>query len=352
MTKIIATLGLVSNSKAKIKELSDAGVEIFRLNFSHGSHQWHKECIKTIRSVTQNANIMLDTKGPEMRTGDIIDTNGKPSFFTITKGEILELVSTIKEQDIFFEKSDTKNKKLFINHKNFVHDVEIGDVIALNSGLQNLEVTSINTEKNIIITLVKNAGIIKSRRHVNLVGKDVSLLTTTDADKQDILFGLDQGINCIAMSFVRHASDIKYVQDICEKYAENNNTKNEIKIYAKIETQEAINNLEEIAKITDGLMVARGDLGVETPFEFVPAKRKQILKTGKKYNCEVIVATEMLESMITKPRPTRAEVSDITFAVWQNADYTMLSGETAAGNFPLESVQVMKKVIDAAEQTK
>jgi len=349
MTKIIATLGLVSNSKVKIKELSDAGVEIFRLNFSHGSHQWHKECIDTIRSVVPNANIMLDTKGPEMRTGDIIDEKNNHASFAIEKDEILTLVTDINEQDVFIEKN---KKTLFINHKNFVYDVAIGDIIALNSGLQNLEVTNVDTEKNRITTRVKNSGIITSRRHVNLVGKDVSLLTTTEVDKQDILFGLSQGINCIAMSFVRHASDIKYVQDICEKYAENNNIKNEIKIYAKIETQEAMNNLEEIAKSTDGLMVARGDLGVETPFEFVPAKRKQILQTGKKYDCEVIVATEMLESMITKPRPTRAEVSDITFAVWQEADYTMLSGETAAGKFPSESVQVMKKVIDAAEKTK
>ncbi|HIQ56414.1 TPA: pyruvate kinase [Candidatus Gracilibacteria bacterium] len=350
MTKIVATLGLVSDSKEKILELANAGVEIFRLNFSHGSHAWHKKCIETIRSVQPNAVIMLDTKGPEMRTGDIINTNGKPSFFTITKGEVLELVSTIEEQDVLFEKSDTKNKKLFINHKNFVNDVEAGDVIALNSGLQNLEVIEVNTDKKIITTQVLQSGKIKSRRHVNLVGKDVSLSTTTEIDKHDIIFGLEQGIDCIAMSFVRHAADIEYVQNICDNFENKNDKK--IKIYAKIETQEAMNNLEEIAKIADGLMVARGDLGVETPFEFVPAKRKQILKTGKKYNCEVIVATEMLESMITKPRPTRAEVSDITFAVWQNADYTMLSGETAAGNFPLESVQVMKKVIDAAIRTK
>ncbi len=360
MTKIIATLGLVSDSKEKILELANAGVEIFRLNFSHGSHEWHKKCIETIRSVKPNSIIMLDTKGPEIRTGDIQDINGKSSFFTITKGEILKLVSTIEEQDVFFEKSDTKNtknttntknKKLFINHKNFANDVVVGDIIALNSGLQNLKVINVNTDKKIITTQVLQSGKIKSRRHVNLVGKDVSLLTTTEIDKSDIIFGLEQGINCIAMSFVRHASDIEYVKNICKQYKNKKNNDKTIKIYAKIETQEAMNNLEEIAKISDGLMVARGDLGVETPFEFVPAKRKKILKIGKKYNCEVIVATEMLESMITKPRPTRAEVSDITFAVWQEADYTMLSGETAAGDFPVESVRVMKKVIDAAIQT-
>lgn len=348
MTKIIATLGLVSNSKEKILELANAGVEIFRLNFSHGSHQWHKKCIETIRSVKPDAIIMLDTKGPEMRTGDIFDENNKHSNFKITEGETLELVSRIEEQDVFCE---INNKRLFINHVNLANDVSAGDIIALNSGLQNLEVTNVNIENKTITTRVQNAGTIKSRRHVNLVGKDVSLVTTTEIDKKDIIFGLENNIDCIAMSFVRHAADIEYVKSICEKYGKNTSAKI-VKIYAKIETQEAMNNLEEIAKIADGLMVARGDLGVETPFEFVPAKRKQILKIGKKYEKEVIVATEMLESMITKPRPTRAEVSDITFAVWQDADYTMLSGETAAGDFPVESVQVMKKVIDAAIQTK
>jgi len=343
MTKIIATLGLVSNSKEKILDLANAGVEIFRLNFSHSSHEWHKKCIETIRSVNSNAKIMLDTKGPEMRTGDILDKNNNPTFFTIDKNEILFLVNDIKKQDVFCEKNQ---KKLFINHKNFANDVVIGDEIALNSGLQKLEVLDVDKKNFIIKTIVKNAGKIKSRRHVNLVGKDVSLLTTTEIDKEDIIFGLENDIDSIAMSFVRHASDIEYVQNICKKFDQ------KVKIYAKIETQEAMNHLEEIAKISDGLMVARGDLGVETPFEYVPAKRKKILEVGKKYNCEVIIATEMLESMITKPRPTRAEVSDITFAVWQNADYTMLSGETAAGNFPVESVQVMKKVIDAAIKTK
>ncbi len=351
MTKIIATLGLVSDTTEKITALANAGVTIFRLNFSHGSHAWHKKCIETIRSVQPNAIIMLDTKGPEMRTGDIVDTEGNPSFFTLTKGEILELVSTREEQDVCIEKGDNtaekRNKKLFINHTDFANDVVKGDIIALNSGVQNLEVIEVNTEKKIITTQVLQSGKITSRRHVNLVGKDVSLSTTTEIDKHDILFGLEQGIDCIAMSFVRHAADIEYVQKICTEYSDK-----KIKIYAKIESQEAMKNIEEIAQIADGLMVARGDLGVETPFEFVPAKRKHILKIGKKYKSEVIIATEMLESMITKPRPTRAEVSDIAFAVWQEADYTMLSGETAAGEFPVESVQVMKKVIDAAEETK
>ncbi len=342
MTKIVATLGLVSETKDKILALANAGVEIFRLNFSHGSHEWHKKCIETIRSVKPNAIIMLDTKGPEMRTGDIFDENGNPTFFPITKGEILELVSKFEEQNVFLN----KNKKLFINHENFADDVTIGDVIALNSGLQNLKVIDVNRDTKIITTEVLQSGKIKSRRHVNLVGKDVSLLTTTEVDKNDIIFGVEQGIDCIAMSFVRHASDIEYVQNICKKYTKI------IKIYAKIETQEAMNNLEEITEISDGLMVARGDLGVETPFETVPQKRKKIIAMAKKYKKEVIVATEMLESMITKPRPTRAEVSDIALAVWQEADYTMLSGETAAGNFPVESVQVMKKVIDAAIQAK
>ncbi len=346
MTKIIATLGPSSNSKEKITALINAGVGIFRLNFSHNSHTWHKKCIETIRSVQPHAIIMLDTKGPEIRTGDIVDTNGNPSSFSITKGEILELVTTLEEQDVFTK----EQKKLFMNYKHFPNDVSIGDIIALNSGLQNLEVISINMNTNSIVTKVLQSGEISSRRHVNLVGKDVSIFTTTEKDKNDILFGLENGIDSIALSFVRQASDIEYVHKLCKEYEETHNKK--IKIYAKIETQKGMDNLEEIAQISDGLMVARGDLGIETPFEFIPAKQRTIVETGKKYNCEVIIATEMLESMIDHPRPTRAEVSDITLAVWQNADYTMLSGETAAGKFPIKSVQVMKKVIDAATQTR
>ncbi len=332
MTQIIVTLGPATSSLQRIKELVNVGVGCFRLNFSHGEYDWHKKMIENIRSIDSSIPIMLDTKGPEMRTGDF---DGK---MTLKKDEWLTLTVIKEDQDI------NKNK-LFVNHSNLINDVVVGDFISLDSGLIELEVLEI--QKTQIITRLLHSGEITSRRHVNLIQKDVSLPTLTDRDIQDIAFGLQNGVDIIALSFIRSAHGIEMTKDLIKKSGAKN-----VKIFGKIESQLGIDNLDEIAKNADGLMVARGDLGVETPLEEVPEKQKKILNAGKKNNIPVIVATEMLESMIEHPRPTRAEVSDIALAVWQNADFVMLSGETAAGKYPIIAVKTMKKVIDSAQKNK
>lgn len=330
MTQIITTIGPASLSKTVLKGLIEAGADYFRLNFSHGEHPWHKNTIKILREIDKNIPIILDTKGPEMRTGDV-DT---PIVFK--KDNWLTLVT--QEED-----ANPHKRKIFVNHPGLPNDVVVGDILSIDSGLVEVEVLEV--QKNSVITKALNGGKISSRRHVNLVGKDVSLPTLTDHDILDIAFGLQNGIDIIALSFIRSAHGILMARDLCQKAG-----RPEVKIFAKIESQPGLDNLEEIAQEADGLMVARGDLGVETPYELLPYRQKEIIAMGKKHNIPVIVATEMLESMIHHPRPTRAEVSDVSLAVWEGAEMVMLSGETAAGQYPVQCVQVMQKVISAAEE--
>jgi len=327
MTRIIATIGPASKTPEIIKSLSLSGVSIFRLNFSHGDFAWHQESINIIRENCPNAKIMLDTDGPSIRTGDL----DEPMF--LKKDEILTLVLKKEEED-------PSKKKIFINHSGFYKDVQSSDKIALDSGMIILQVVDIIGTS--VVTKVLNSGTIGSRRHLNLIQKDVSLPNLTPKDYKDIEFGISAGIDIIALSFVRNKETVEEAKSFVKKLGFPH-----IPLYSKIETQSGIDNLEEIAIVSDGIMVARGDLGVETPLENLPTQQKKIIKIAKKYGIPVIVATEMLESMIKNPRPTRAEVSDIALAVWEGADYVMLSGETAAGAYPIESVKVMKKIVDA-----
>lgn len=328
MTNIIATIGPASSTAEQIQSLYDAGAKIFRLNFSHGDHSWHKKIIQTIKKVAPSSQIMLDTKGPEMRTGDL------EKDLSLKKNELLTLV--IQESD-----QDPTLNKIFVNHPGIINDVSPGDKLSLDSGLIELEVQEVFPTK--VITKILHSGQIQSRRHLNLVEKDVSLPTLTNQDIADIEFGLQQNIDIIALSFTRKSDGILSTKELIKK-----NGKAEVKIFAKIESKAGIDNLEDIATHADGLMVARGDLGVETPLELVPHKQKHIINIAKEKNIPVIVATEMLDSMTQKPRPTRAEVSDTMLAVWQGADYVMLSAETAAGKYPLQTVLTMKKIIESA----
>ncbi len=342
MTQIITTIGPASSSEKKISELVYAGANFFRLNFSHGSHQWHKNMIQKLRKISPKTPIILDTKGPEMRTGDM------PEFIpqlVIKTGETLTLVLDFKLQD-------PQENKIFVNHKGLSNDVEKGDIISIDSGLIEVEVKTIDIIAKQIETTVLHGGIITSRRHVNLVKKDVSLSTITSSDEEDIKFGIQNGVDIIALSFLRCPTGVETVKKIIKdeynkfpKLFQKN-----IQIWGKIECQRGVDNLELISKVVDGLMVARGDLGVETPLEEVPYIQRKIIEVMKKEKKFSIVATEMMESMTYNPRPTRAEVSDVALAVWEGADAVMLSGETANGKYPVETVSIMKKILISANK--
>jgi pyruvate kinase len=340
MTQIIATIGPATESEEKIAKLVDEGVGFFRLNFSHGSHEWHKNTIKKLRKISPSTPLILDTKGPEMRTGQMPENF---PVLTIFSGENLYLVLEEDEQD-------PENKKIFVNHPGLSRDVAKGDIISIDSGLIEVEVESV--ENPVITTRVLHGGEITSGRHVNLVKKDVSLPTITKNDEKDIRFGVQNGVDIIALSFLRNAKAVEKVRDIIVDEQKNLLAKERkpIQIWGKIESEKGVKNLEEIADSVDGLMVARGDLGVEMPLEEVPYIQKKILRTMKKRQKFSIVATEMMESMITHPRPTRAEVADVALAAWEGASAVMLSGETANGKYPAETVHFMKKVLDAAER--
>ena len=332
-TKIIATVGPSCNSEDMLRALADSGVNIFRLNFSHGDHETHAENIKNIRKLERlfphPFGIMLDTKGPEIRTADV------HSPFEIKKGETLILTTQQGQYE--------STGKLSVSYSAFIDDVEVGDKILVDNGNINLVVTE---KKNPdIICQVLDGGKISSRRHINLPGRDPSLETITDKDWKDIEFGINAKVDFIAMSFVRTGEEIHRLREYLQKKKASH-----IKLIAKIESYKATQHLEEIAEAADGIMVARGDLGAEVPFEQVPRLQRQIITICKHHKKPTIVATHMLESMIQNPIPTRAEVSDISEAVWQRTDAIMLSGETAGGNHPLKAIDAMNRVALATEK--
>ncbi len=331
MTGIVATVGPASESPKILEGLVSAGVTHFRLNFSHGNHAWHGNVIKNIRETTPLIPIVLDTKGPEMRTGDLSEkiVLSANSWLTLTtKLENVNLAEQI----------------IFVNHAGFHTDVSVGDEISINSGLIIVRVLEIhNTE---VVTQVIYPGTLESRQHVNLIGKNVSLPTLTASDREDIEFGLAEGIDIIALSFARDAECIAEVKEICKKAGKPN-----VKIWAKIENITGYNNREKIAQIADGIMVARGDLGVETPFADLPGKQAELVLVCQKHGIFCVVATEMMESMIGNPRPTRAEITDVAIAVWQGASAVMLSAETGKGKYPVETIKIMRSILVSASES-
>jgi len=343
MTQIIATIGPVTNTAEKITALVDAGVNFFRLNFSHGSHEWHKQTIEMLRKVSPKTPIILDTKGPEMRTGDM------PKDFPEISLEDNEIFTIVLSQELVNFSKRKNQKKIFVNHPGLGRDIEKGDIISIDSGLIEVEVMEISENFLEISTRVLHGGKITSRRHVNLVKKDVSLPTITPQDEDDIRFGLQNGIDIIALSFLRCETGVEKVRQICR--SEQGEKQKNVKIWGKIECQRGVDNIDSLANVLDGMMVARGDLGVETPLEKVPYIQKKIVSICQKKEVFSIVATEMLESMIHNPRPTRAEVTDVSLAVWQGANAVMLSGETANGKYPEKTVQVMSKIVESSEKS-
>lgn len=332
-TNIIATVGPSCNTPEILGELFDAGVGICRFNFSHGTYEEHADAMKMVREVSEKKKhgvaYLLDTKGPEIRTSDLKDP------MVLQKGE--QIILTV-EHGTFEELG-----KIQVNYDDFVGDVSVGDTILIDNGTINFLVEE-KTEKDVICRVL-DGGTLKSRRHINLPGVDPSLATITPKDWEDIAFGIQQGIDFIALSFVRSDVAIFELREYLKKQGAEH-----IKIIAKIESYEATQNMEDIIRAADGAMVARGDLGAEVPFAKVPALQQEIIRLCVFYRKPVIVATHMLESMIEHPIPTRAEVNDIALAVWQRADCVMMSGETASGKYPVKSAQAMAAVVREIEK--
>lgn len=332
-TKIICTIGPASENEDVLEGMINAGMNVARLNFSHADYQEHQQRIQRIRRVSQRLNrhigIMVDTKGPEIRTG--IFAEGKVTF---TRGDIVRIV---KEEVI-------GNKERFnISCQELFHDIHIGDYLLIDDGKMRLDVIDKNDHE--LKCLVKNSGLIKSKKGVNVPNVHVNMPFISLKDSDDIRFATENDIDLIAASFVRNANDILEIKKILEELG-----KPKIEIIAKIENQEGYDNLEEILKVADGIMVARGDLGVEVSTEKVPIYQKKIIQKANEYGKPVITATHMLETMMSSPRPTRAEASDVANAILDGSDAIMLSGETAAGDYPIESVQTMNRIAKAIEE--
>ncbi|GAB2500220.1 pyruvate kinase [Alkalibacterium psychrotolerans] len=333
-TKIVCTIGPASESLDTLVKLIEAGMNVARLNFSHGDHEEHLNRIKNIRKASEQTGkmvgIMLDTKGPEIRTNNMKD--GK---ITITKGDTVR---------ISMNEVEGTNERFSVTYSELINDVTPGSSILLDDGLINLLVTDIDRENEDIVTTAQNTGILKNKKGVNVPGVSVNLPGLTDKDRSDIQFGLDNGVDYIAASFVRRASDVLEITEMLEKQ-----DKMHVQIIPKIENQEGVDNLEEILAISNGLMVARGDLGVEIPTEDVPIVQKRMIKLCNNAGKPVITATQMLDSMQANPRPTRAEASDVANAIFDGSDAIMLSGETAAGDYPVEAVQTMYNIATRTE---
>ncbi|MEF2968383.1 pyruvate kinase [Paenibacillus sp. M1] len=331
-TKIVCTIGPSSESLENTKKLIMAGMNVARLNFSHGDYEEHGNRIKTIRQASaelgKTVAILLDTKGPEIRTGKL-------------KEEPIELVQdeliTLTTEEILGDKD-----RISITYSDLPGDVEVGSTILIDDGLIGLTVLDIQGTE--IKCRIVNGGTIKSKKGVNVPGVAISLPGITEKDANDIRFGIEQGIDFIAASFVRKASDVLEIRQLLES-----NNATHIQIISKIENQQGVDNLDEILEVSDGLMVARGDLGVEIPAEDVPLVQKRMIEKCNRVGKPVITATQMLDSMQRNPRPTRAEASDVANAIFDGTDAIMLSGETAAGKYPVESVLTMSRIAEKAE---
>ena len=331
-TKIVCTLGPATDDKETLRKVIEAGLDVARFNFSHGNHEEQKERIDMIKEISKEIGkpigLMLDTKGPEVRTGDL-----KEGKVQLEQGN--ETIMTTEE-------IEGDAQRFSVQYKQLPQDLEKGSQILIDDGLIELKVKEVNGTE--IKCEILNGGELGSRKGVNLPGVKVQLPALTEKDVSDIKFGIKQGIHFIAASFTRKASDVLEIRKILE-----DENAEDIKIIPKIENQEAVDNIDEIIEVSDGLMVARGDLGVEIPAERIPVIQKNLIKKCNKNAKPVITATQMLDSMIRNPRPTRAEASDVANAIFDGTDATMLSGESAAGQYPVESVQTMAKIAKEAE---
>lgn len=331
-TKIVCTIGPSSESPEKLRELIRSGMNVARLNFAHGELDEHADRIRRIREASRELGVpvavLLDIKGPEIRVGKL-----QADSYPLVAGELI----TLTTEEVLGD-----GKRIPVSYKQLPQDIEIGGTILIDDGLLGLKVEQI--EGTEIVCRIVNGGPLKPRKSVNVPGVKISLPGVTEKDVKHIHFGIENNIDIIAQSFVRKASDILEIKQILEE-----NNASHIQVIAKIENEEGVDNVDAILEVADGIMVARGDLGVEIPVEEVPLIQKSIIRKCNVAGKPVITATHMLESMQQNPRPTRAEASDVANAIFDGSDAVMLSGETAAGKYPVESVQTMARIAERAE---
>lgn len=328
-TKIVATMGPASTSnKEVLKAMVQNGMDVCRLNFSHGSYEDHEHTINMIREINAELNtfvaILADLQGPKIRIGEV--ENG-----TVTINDGDEIIMTTE---------DVKgtSKKVHINYNDFAQDVKVDELVLVDDGKLHLQVVSTNGKDEVVLKVI-HGGKLSSKKGVNLPNTKISLPSLTEKDRNDLEFALSHNVDWIGLSFVRNARDIIELNHIIRKH------RSHAKVIAKIEKPEAIDDIEDIVKETDAVMIARGDLGVEVPMEKVPRLQKRIIKLCRSYAKPTIVATQMMESMIQNITPTRAEVNDVANAVLDGADAVMLSGETSVGDFPVEVIEAMRKIV-------
>jgi pyruvate kinase len=332
-TKIIATLGPATESPEMIGKLIHAGVNIFRLNMSHGGHDWMRGVAAGIREAAKSAGshvaILMDTQGPAIRTGDLpaaLDLHPGERFTLTVRGAHSEELHSVD-----------------VNYDNLVNDINIGDTVLVDNG--EIEMKVLAKSANKIECEVLTRGTLKSRRHINLPGVKVNLPALTGKDLADIALGLELRVEYIALSFVREAKDIRQLRAVVE------NAPYTPLLIAKIEDQQAVKNLAEIIQVSDAIMVARGDLGIECPYEELPIIQRRVVKNCLRDGKPVIVATHMLESMIDNPVPTRAEITDVANAVFEQSDAIMLSGETTVGKYPVKCIEVFDRIAQRIEKS-
>ncbi|MBT9394017.1 pyruvate kinase [Hymenobacter sp. NST-14] len=332
-TKIIATVGPASNTYEKLGMLMREGVDVFRLNFSHGSHEDHLSVIHTVRRLNKdlrmNVGLLQDLQGPKIRLGEV-------------EGGQVEIKAGDKIKLVCGEKETSTATRLSTIYMGLARDVKPGDMILIDDGKIELRVLATDREQEVDVEVIYG-GTVKPRKGINLPDSEVSAPSMTEKDIEDLKFGLENDVDWIALSFARRAEDIRFIKSLI---AESGKT---TRVIAKIETPEGLKNLDEIIALTDAVMVARGDLGVEVSMEQVPMAQKRIVEKCNKIGTPVIVATQMMESMITAPRPTRAETSDVANAVIDGADAVMLSAETAVGAYPAEVIRSMVATIRSVE---
>ncbi|NIZ40665.1 pyruvate kinase [Entomospira entomophila] len=334
-TKIIATIGPASEDPIVLREMIRAGMNVARLNFSHGSYDEHAARIKSIRQIAAeektNVAILLDTKGPEIRMGRFKEK------ITLEAGQEFTLHTAEVEGDQHNSSISLKELPLYVHE---------GVRILANDGLVAFRVTEVKKEEGKILCRVENGGVVGDRKNMNVPGVSIPMPFLAPKDINDIEFGVKNDVDYVAASFTRTAQDIKELRALLANFGND-----KIKIIAKIENHEGMDNFDDILRVVDGVMVARGDLGVEIPLEMVPIAQKTMIDACRKAGKIVITATQMLDSMIVNPRPTRAEVSDVSYAVMQGVSAVMLSGESAAGKYPIESVAMMAKIARSTEAT-
>ena len=334
-TKIVATLGPATSSREVLKDMLEAGVNVFRVNFSHANYDDVKERIETIRGLNEelgfSAAILADLQGPKLRVGKMKEE------VVVSKGDVVNFATG--------EEFEGTAERVYMNYDQFPRDVKAGERILLDDGKLIFEVTSTN-KKNEVKTRVIQGGPLRSKKGVNLPNTNISLPALTEKDIEDAIFAVKQNVDWIALSFVRNSEDLILLQNLIKEH-----TDQKIPIIAKIEKPEGVENIDKIVAYCDGLMVARGDLGVEIPAQEVPLIQKQLVLKAKKARIPVIIATQMMETMITSLTPTRAEVNDVANSVMDGADAVMLSGETSVGNYPVQVIEKMSQIIMSVENS-